>query len=240
VAAAIVAVLFVGGLMPQTWGRAPAQSFKVMPGDGFREIVDRLQSAHLIRSAFSLKMYGVVFGSAHVLKPGLYDIAPSMSGPRILDVIVAGDRQEVRVVVPEGSSVYDTDRILAAADVLASGSLVAYAETHDIEGRLFPDTYNFFAGSPVEEVVGRFLDNFESKARPLLKKDESRTKENIILASIVEREVRSYEDQRIVAGILKKRLSVRMPLQVDATICYIKKLRAEDSISMGKQPFLIF
>jgi UPF0755 protein len=51
-----------------------------------------------------------------------------------------------------------------------------------------------------------------------------------VLASLVEREVPLAEDQRRVAGILEKRLAVGMPLQVDATICHIKKIRAGSSV----------
>ncbi|MCR4328653.1 MAG: endolytic transglycosylase MltG [Patescibacteria group bacterium] len=226
VATAIVAGLFVFGLMPRAWGGAPAQSFEIMRGEGFREIVDRLRDERLIRSSFSLKLYSVLFGTAYSLKPGMYLITPSMSGPRILNVLIAGARKEIQVVVPEGSSIYDTDSILSTAGVLPSGAFSSYTLEHRLEGYLFPDTYKFFTGMFVEDVVDKFLDSFNRKAQPLLKGDELHAMENLILASLVEKEIPSYEDRQIVAGILKKRVLVRMPLQVDATICYIKKQRA--------------
>mgnify|MGYP001588311823 FL=1 len=46
--------------------------------------------------------------------------------------------------------------------------------------------------------------------------------ETLILASILEREVPEFEDRQIVAGILLKRIKNIMPLQVDATISYVK------------------
>ena len=45
--------------------------------------------------------------------------------------------------------------------------------------------------------------------------------EALTLASIIEREVPFFEDRAIVAGILEKRLSIGMPLQVDATVLYV-------------------
>jgi UPF0755 protein len=43
----------------------------------------------------------------------------------------------------------------------------------------------------------------------------------ITMASLLEKEVRTEEDKKIVAGILWKRMEIGMPLQVDATIAYI-------------------
>ena len=45
--------------------------------------------------------------------------------------------------------------------------------------------------------------------------------EVVTLASIVEREGRSFEDMRHVAGILQNRIDLGMPLQADATLQYI-------------------
>jgi UPF0755 protein len=45
--------------------------------------------------------------------------------------------------------------------------------------------------------------------------------ENLILASLVEREVRVDTDRKIVAGIILKRLKADWPLQIDATIQYV-------------------
>lgn len=41
------------------------------------------------------------------------------------------------------------------------------------------------------------------------------------MASLVEKEVKTLEDKKLVSGVLWKRLENGMPLQVDATISYI-------------------
>lgn len=225
-AGAFAALIFVWGLMPLSWGEVPVRTFKVERGAGFREIVDQLRDEGLIRSSLVLKVYGLLRGAAPLLKPGLYELTPSMSAPSILKTLAEGALREVQVVIPEGSSIYEVDRALAASGVAGEGELLAYAASRRIEGYLFPDTYNFFLGSSIEEVVDRLLENFNLKARPLLDKDPRRFAENLILASLLEKEVPEYEDQRVVAGVLKKRLEAGMPLQVDATICYIKKMKA--------------
>ena len=45
--------------------------------------------------------------------------------------------------------------------------------------------------------------------------------EIITMASLLEKEVKAFEDKKLVSGILWKRLENKMPLQVDATITYI-------------------
>ena len=74
-----------------------------------------------------------------------------------------------------------------------------------------------------EKVVEKFLANFNQKALPLLNRDPHHIGENLILASILEKEIPDFEEQRLVSGILRKRLSAGIPLQVDAAICYIKE-----------------
>jgi len=74
----------------------------------------------------------------------------------------------------------------------------------------------------VEVVLEKILSNFYAKADPLLSSDKENYERNFILASILEKEVPDFEERKIVTGILLKRLEVDMPLQVDATLCYIK------------------
>ena len=51
------------------------------------------------------------------------------------------------------------------------------------------------------------------------------------MASLIEKEVKTPEDKKIVSGILWKRLENSIPLQVDATISYITGKKG-DSVSI--------
>lgn len=93
-----------------------------------------------------------------------------------------------------------------------------------LEGYLFPDTYRLVKGERLEEVVKRMLENFGKKVNPLRAEIASQGKsifEIVTMASMLEKEVASFEDRRLVSGILWKRLEAGIPLQVDATISYI-------------------
>jgi len=93
-----------------------------------------------------------------------------------------------------------------------------------LEGYLFPDTYKFDVDANAEDVVGKMLNNFEKKIEPLksqILESDMTLHEIVTIASIVEKEVASQEDMKIVAGLFLHRLEIGMPLQSDATINFI-------------------
>lgn len=98
-------------------------------------------------------------------------------------------------------------------------------EDASLEGYLFPDTYFFLPEDSAQQIVERMLENFDAKMTPELLADiESRGKtlhEIIIMASIVEMEVQSTEDRKIVSGIFWDRLNQGVALQSDATLAYV-------------------
>lgn len=139
--------------------------------------------------------------------------------------------EEKSISIPEGKTVYEINNILQDAGILRAGESL-FSSGQNLEGYLFPDTYRFFASSTASVVVGKFTQNFKEKGESLLRQDIRNWKRNLILASLVEKEVPNFADRKIVAGILLKRLSVNMPLQVDATLCYTK-LYANSDIDSG-------
>jgi UPF0755 protein len=94
-----------------------------------------------------------------------------------------------------------------------------------LEGYLFPDTYEILPQDTPEDIVKRMLENFGKKVTPDLReaiKRQGKTLYRVItMASILERELKNYEDKQIAAGILWKRLRNGWPLQVDATVSYL-------------------
>lgn len=196
--------------------------FEIAPGAGFRSIARDLEQQGLIRSASAFEVYAVFTGRARGLQPGSYELQPTVSGEEMLDILAAGPELETQVTVPEGLTAADIDVLLSQAEVTEPGEFLLLVRQNELEGRLFPDTYRFYFDSPPQSVLDRFLDEFDRRAVPLLSAEPDNLERNIILASILEREVPDFEERRIVAGILIKRAAVGMPLQVDASICYIK------------------
>lgn len=92
------------------------------------------------------------------------------------------------------------------------------------EGKLFPDTYHVPSTFTATELFSLLSQTYKTKIEPLRKEIEAsdyNESEVLTLASILEREANTPESMSIVAGILEKRLKMKMPLQVDATLEYI-------------------
>ncbi|MDD4990029.1 MAG: endolytic transglycosylase MltG [Candidatus Pacebacteria bacterium] len=89
---------------------------------------------------------------------------------------------------------------------------------YDLEGYLFPDTYEFVLPITPETVIRKALNNFQEKVPADLR--AGNFYQTMIMASLLEKEVKTYKDKQIVAGILWKRLKEGWPLQVDSTLNY--------------------
>jgi UPF0755 protein len=238
--------LFVYALLPADSGginSAPSIVFQVKSGDGFRDVAKHLYNEHLIRSPLAFDVVSLLDGAAPHFKPGLYRLSSSMSAFAIMQSIT-DNGHEVSVTIPEGSTLYDVDRILSNALVIRRGDLIAVAvgttSSTSLEGTLFPDTYKFFTDSDVNAVIKKMVNNFTAKAGPLLATSKNAT-QDLIVASLVEKEVASSTDQAIVAGIIKKRFATGMTLNIDATICYAKLIQAQQTgaSSAGCYPLTI-
>jgi UPF0755 protein len=68
-------------------------------------------------------------------------------------------------------------------------------------------------------------DNFQKKIEPYLsviEEKELSLSEVVTMASLIEKEVQTMEDKKIVSGIFWKRIKLGYPLQSCASIAYIK------------------
>jgi len=149
---------------------------------------------------------------------------------------------DVSVTIPEGFSIRLIDERLSNEGVIKKGSLIAFSqepsmwpsswktkwwyqiarERKSLEGFLFPDTYRFFFGRESQYVAEIMVNNFEKKTSSYLISSTSQEKyEIVILASILEKEVRTAQEMSEVAGIFRNRLKIGMPLQSDATFRYV-------------------
>jgi UPF0755 protein len=213
-------------------GPAEPVEFAVGKGAGLKEISTALEGEQLIRSAQFFRFYSFFTGQAHQLKPGVYSISAASSTTEIVKQIVAGPPNEIEVRVLEGATLREIDAQLSAIGVLEPGALTAFslASTTDIypflekakslEGFLFPDTYRFYYGSKPALVVKAFLDNFQEKVAQTIIDSRKSFNDVLTVASMIEKEVPDSDDRRLVSGILYKRLSIDMPLQIDATLPY--------------------
>lgn len=226
-------------LRPFSYTDCRVITISIDPGDGAKNIAEKLQKSHLIKRAFYFLTYVSVSGSSEELQAGEYEITPCMSIREIADKITRGEViRDISFTIPEGFILKQIEERLHTLNLASEISDMKIGEFESryrflrdapdgasLEGYLFPDTYFVKREAVGEEVVTKMLDTFGAKLDQELQNEivgQGRTIYEIVtMASIIEKEVRTPEDKKLVSGILWKRISVEMPLQVDATITYI-------------------
>ena len=113
---------------------------------------------------------------------------------------------DVKITIPEGMNIADIDQMLTKAGIVPQGTLLT-PEYLKLEGVLFPNTYRFDKDSDAEDIVVRMRKEYPDRGI-------------LIIASLLEKEVQTETDMRLVAGIIQKRRTAGMALQVDATVAY--------------------
>jgi UPF0755 protein len=100
----------------------------------------------------------------------------------------------------------------------------APARTPNLEGFLFPATYEIYAGEPASRLVGRQLTAFEENFGPIQVRRAKAlgitSYQLLIVASMVEREAQIPGDRAKIAAVIYNRLHAGIPLGIDATIYY--------------------
>jgi UPF0755 protein len=198
----------------------------VPSGKSLSGIAADLQSANVIRSPFALKVALFLTGHDRDIQAGAYEFKKPESVFTVAHRIATGDTQVVptRVTLTEGMASFDMANAIAEAiPGFDAAQFEELAAAH--EGYLFPDTYFFLPTVTPEQAVARLTSNFTDRTSGVadLQNSTHSLADIVTMASIVEREARTPEDQRIVAGILWHRIAIHMRLQVDAVFSYLKR-----------------
>lgn len=229
---------------------------EITPGMGSRKIGEKLKQERFIQSKWAFVFYVTLKNTASLLKPGTYTFAPS-SIPTIARDLESGANRENVITIPEGWTVRDISDLLAARGIPVADAFETNISGPDhtalrerfsfiralpprsgIEGYLFPDTYKIFQDSSGQDIAAIMVGNFDRKITPELRAEieaqKKRLHDVIIMASMIEKEVPADSDRKLISGILWKRLALDIPLQVDATLTYIKKQQGAQTDADGK------
>lgn len=205
----------------------PADSiYSIEEKDTLSGIAIKAKRENLIRSPFFFKILAVLFSGSKGLISGDYVLNKKEDLFEIVKRFTNADYRlpAVKITVPEGFSIYEIGELLSKKDDLRNFNKQEFLATaKDKEGYLYPDTYYFLPIVKAKQIIETMEENFAKKLAPIqndIKKFGKPFKEILTMASILEEEVRTEEDRKIVAGILWKRIKIGMPLQVDAVFPY--------------------
>jgi UPF0755 protein len=210
------------------------QPLVVAQGAGVLDIGRQLQQLGLVRHPEVFRIYVVSRGQTGRLRAGEYSLEGRMSLEQIVDKMVRGDVVRHTVTFPEGTSLEDMARLAAVKGIPADAFLAAArnpapiqdldADAKDLEGYLFPDTYDIPRGpDPAGQLVARMIRRFRAvigPEMPAIAQSGRTLRQVVTLASIVETETARPEERPRVAAVFLNRLQKRMPLQTDPTVIY--------------------
>ena len=195
--------------------------FTINQGEGLRSVSYKLKELGVIRSRTLFEVFVIMYGGEKHIIPADYLLDNKATVYEIARRIESGERRlaPIKVTIPEGFNVNDVAEVFDAK--LASFDKSKFIrDAVNLEGTLFPDTYHFFTDDNEVKVLKTMRDNYEKKINPLRSQISAMNKtekEIIIMASLVEGEANGDSDREYIAGILWKRLSIGMALQVDVS-----------------------
>lgn len=201
---------------PLEKGSVEKVEFVIAKGDSSAKVARLLAEQNLIRNRFFFLAYAVVTGQEKKFQAGRYQLSSAMNIPQIVEAFSRGlvESDDLAVTIPEGLNIFEVDQLLTASRLIKSGEFFREARLRKLEGYLFPDTYRFDKTETVPEIIKKMRNNFEAKVKP------KPSQQQLITASLLEKEVQKPEDMALVAGIIYKRLSLKMLLQIDASVTY--------------------
>jgi len=206
----------------------PSGTFIKVPKDTpIATVAQTLKDKNLIHSVYLFRFSARLFGAQGTLMAGEYFFPGPQNVFTIGRRLARGDYQlvPVRVTFPEGYTVLQMARVLEEkiADFDTQGFIEAAKAK---EGYLFPDTYFFLPGQDPVSVIATLESNFKQKVSSpqvaqAIQQFGKPLSDIVVMASLLEREAAKFQDRRLIAGVLWKRISIGMPLQVDAVFPYI-------------------
>lgn len=207
---------------------------EVRRGDTLRAVLERLHAQGALRQPRVVEVWARLTAPELTIRRGRYLIPGGLSARDVLAQLASGRVELESITFIEGSRFADLRRTLAShPEIEDTLSGVTDAEVMrrlgDLgtapEGRFFPDTYRFAAGTRDIELLTLAHARMASRlaaawaARdsnlPLRSADEA-----LVLASIVEKETALASERARIAGVFIERLRRGMRLQSDPTVIY--------------------
>lgn len=200
--------------------------FTVHENESLYTISTRLKEERIITSSTLFRAWISFMGKDRHVQLGVYTFDEPYTLGGVVAKFVSGVADEPlgRITIPEGSTTAEIIDIVRKAVPSISPQLFNQAvASRDGNGKLFPSTYYILPSSNEDRIVELLIKTFETKYEDAFGEKtyptHVRTQEQVvILASILEGEANTEKDMRLVSGILQKRLSIGMALQVDVAL----------------------
>lgn len=208
------------------------------------QIIATLANEGIISNTLPLNVYLRTMGDASKFQAGEYKFASPITPLQVLKELEKGTVQTKRLTIPEGFTRFDIakrindtfpqtpalteDQILVLMNDTSLIKDIA-PDAKNLEGYLYPSTYNFPPDTKPEAIIKTLVEQFkkiwkpewEQKARSL-----GRTPLEIVtIASLIETESPVESERPIVSSVIYNRIRKNIPLGIDQTVVYVAKMQ---------------
>lgn len=214
-------------------------SITVSNGDTLYGVFEKLKEEDIMPNVFFAKIYLKLNNISSKIMVGDYSINTNVTLKELINILQSGTGTTQKVTFPEGYTTEEIAQTLQENEIISAEDFLEAVKNYklpsyitinserkyDLEGFLFPDTYNFRNGMTGDEIIETMLGKFNMVMNEVQKETgiiipEEEYEKYITIASIIEKEASTDEDRSLVSSVIYNRLEDDMPLQIDATIVY--------------------
>ncbi|HEY5577268.1 MAG TPA: endolytic transglycosylase MltG [Deferrimonas sp.] len=235
--AVLVAALLSAFLLFDTY---PTGSWKgklvlVPKGSRLPEVMATLRKDEVLPHPLAFRALVLLTFSGRRIHYGEYAFPYPPSAFDLWRRLISADVIKYGVTVPPGANLYDVAKILEREKLATAEAFLAAATSPAVlrrlgipgesaEGYLFPDGYVFIKPVTPEEILEFMVRQFRRKIPPdaeMRAREEGLSLQQVVtIASIIEKETGVDAEKPIVSAVIRRRLALGMPLQMDPTVIY--------------------
>lgn len=211
-----------------------SQTLDVLPGSSLYTILEDLQEKKWIDSILWFQIFVKIHPQYANIQAGHYTFSKDTNYLQFLEKLQFGKEKTTSITFLEGwrtteyidalvSKGFDRTDLESCLQtcIFIYDFLPKNAQAISYEGYFYPDTYQLATNASSKKIFEILLTTFEEKVLSNIKPiSQIELYKAIITASMLEREVVTLEDQRLVSGILENRVEAGMSLGIDASVLY--------------------
>jgi UPF0755 protein len=253
--AAAVAGVYYARVDERFQGYSGVERFiEIAPGTGSHAIGRLLVDGGVVRDEWTFRLAVFLTGTQRQLKAGEYRFAGAMSAKEVARKLARGDVYLRPITFPEGLTVKEMARVYESRGLGSAAAFLDAAKdtsqirtldpaATDLEGYLFPNTYNvprrMSAAALVQQMVDGFLHVYDGQLRQDAESRGLKLRDLVTLASLVEKESARPDERPVVAAVYANRLRIGMGLQCDPTVIYALERTGKYSGNLTKKDLQI-
>lgn len=213
--------------------------FVVNNGDSLYKVLNSIKEKDEIKNLSLIKAYIKRNNLDTNIKPGDYEIKSDITLKELISDLNKGiyNKNLVRVTIPEGYDIEKIAALLEEKNIIKKEEFLQsckeyplphYAKNteyrkYNLEGYLFPDTYELSKGMKGKDIIDIMVNRFNRSINELRNKysiDDSKIDTIITVASMVEREAERDEERGKVSSVFYNRMKKGMKMESCATVLY--------------------